>query len=782
MADDSEERDRRTEIRNLVARRIDETHSIRRIASDARLPTNQVDWSGAADNVWFSVFEVAENHNKFGALLDKIQRVCPDDQELKKFLGTTRETSECPFPGLASFSESNKKFFFGREKDRDDALKKLTPGLRWLRVEGASGVGKSSFVHAALVSEICAQRLPDRTRPWRVATLRPGHDALASLAEALFRVRYPTAEARSKNAADSGPVRALDSKDVGLARYLQRLLEPGGERIVLVIDQFEEVFQQKADDSQKRFVEQISKALACVDLPLLLVTTMRSDRLDAVDAFPELREHFNAAATYHLGPLGRDDLRRVIEEPLSGTGSRMADGLVDRILDDAAAEQSLTRTTPNRNGVLPLLAEALRALWERRDGAVLTHAEYQSLGGLTGALRQRADALLDAQKEDREHALSMLLSLVSLREGAPPTRRMRPRKEVLDASGADHPTASRVLHTLEEARLITISAPRDDGDSYVDLVHEALLDQWPVFADRISRHKLELLMRDRIQSAAENWSKTRSDDRLARGEELAEYKMVPRHHLSENAREFLRRAEEREVRSRRQKRAALATVSSIILAFAAFATVQWRSKANAIAKTTETHEQFLGYARTVANADPANAERQRELATELESLARWTSAQGDLSSAIPRFREALRIRHGLVARPSSPASWQWDLGRTHTLFAGALFEAGRRDTAINEQREALRLFTRYANESGAPLGRITHALSQYILATLLCSPKQRRGELTEARSLAEHALATLRELQRTNQLPTAHQPLIADISTFQRNDDCSMFASYGTRP
>ena len=326
----------------------------------------------------------------------------------------------CPFPGLEAFREDEARFFFGRQSETLDALRRLGPGLdgiyrRWLQIEGPSGVGKSSLVRAGLVPAIRRGWIEEgdaQIRRWRVAPpLRPGADPVENLADSL-----------SKGLASEQGQLALGALDRELReggdralRLLLRQHVADGEGLVLVIDQLEELFTltAKAED-RAHFDALLAEALADLDGPLHLITTVRSDFMVRFAELPRLQGLLNdVAGRYLLPPVSEAGLKDLVRTPARLAGLDWSEAsLPGDIVSEAIAEP----------GALPLVGNLLRLLWDERDGHVLSARVYRELGGLGGALAQRADLLLDILDAEvsngRDRARKLLLELVEPGHGS----------------------------------------------------------------------------------------------------------------------------------------------------------------------------------------------------------------------------------------------------------------------------------------------------------------------------------------------------------------------------
>lgn len=468
--------------------------------------------------------------------------------------------SDCPFPGLEFFDEDRAPYFFGREEELVQAVELLgsaAPRRRWLQIEGASGAGKSSFARAGIVPAVRAGRLRDGPPQWHIASFYPGVDPVWNLARALHATLPGLAEHRS-----SSEVRAALSADATALSGLLADYTPAGHGVLLLVDQLEEALtlEGEALSSVQRFDQLLAHAIEDADGSLHLVTTMRSDCTARFAMLPSIEKLLNThAARYNLSHImGSEGLRRAIERPARIANLTWEPGLPERILGDAL----------DSPGALPLVAHVLSALWSERVDNTLTNAAYERLGRVGGALARSADALVDGLGErGRERARKLLLRLVRLgQDGEKTTRKSAAREAVLRAAGGDH-EAEVVLRRLSgglelgqapgrgraSVRLLTIGS--EEGAERVELLHDALMEQWKTFAGWIREAEHDLALRREVEDASQTWEKAgRRSDSLARGAVLARLQGADRSALTREAQKFLDRAEMERKRSVLQRR------------------------------------------------------------------------------------------------------------------------------------------------------------------------------------------------------------------------------------
>lgn len=396
-----------------------------------------------------------------------------------------------PFRGLEAFLEVDAPYFAGREDTIQDLLTRVQhpDKPRLLAVVGASGSGKSSLVRAGLIPAL-RQAQPF----WQTLTIKPGSNPLDELADRLQeRLGALTERTRERLREQPG---ALDD-------IAAELLAGRDEaRLVLVIDQFEELFTLTSTADCQIFLSLILHALNKPNGKVQLIFTLRSDFFDRLSAVPELakivRENLDIAT--EMTP---NQLRRSIESPAHKVGVNYEAGLVEQILEDVRAQP----------GSLPLLQFALKELFERKLGRRMTQEAYKALGGVKGALATRAEAIYGSLAvSEREALRRILLRLVEVSDESVTRRRVALTD--LGFTNIPETVVQGVLDQLTnpEARLLVVSAPLDDDNEandnqiFYEVSHEALLTHWKRLADWIAENRDDLRRSSEILELARQWN------------------------------------------------------------------------------------------------------------------------------------------------------------------------------------------------------------------------------------------------------------------------------------
>ena len=508
--------------------------------------------------------------------------------------------ADCPYKGLASFEEDDARLFFGRERLVGEIAAR-TVGAGLLGVVGASGSGKSSVIAAGLIPSLQAGLLPGSER-WRPLVIRPGEHPLDEL--------------------DS----ALDGSVAGEGR------------LVLVVDQFEEVFTACHDEDERaRFIERLVSLAADGDRTVV-VLGIRGDFYGHCGAYPDLARLL-AANHVLVGSMTAEELRRAVELPARRVGVRVESELVNSLVGEVG----------DQPGGLPLLSTALVELWTARAGGWLRLDEHERLGGVRGAVARLAESAYEhLDDEQRAAARRLFLRLMATGEEGTVTRRRVPASE-LDLE-RDH-VMDRVVNRLTEDRLLTA------GEGTVEIAHEALTREWPRLQSWLREDAQGRELREQLMQSAKRWGTAERDPaELYRGARLSatlDWSVGRDHELNELEREFLaagRTENERELtRQRRQNRrlkTLLAGVAVLLLAAVAAGAVALVSRNDAQESATAATAQRLG-AQALVEKD---LDRSLLLAREGIALDDSQETRGNLLAALVRSPAANGVLRPLPGR------------------------------------------------------------------------------------------------------------------------------------
>ncbi len=556
------------------------------------------------------------------------------------------DTADSPYAGLAAYGETDSGRFFGREGLVRAVLDRLG-GRRLLAVFGVSGAGKSSLLRAGV--------LPRWGGP--AVLLTPGADPLWETASHLVQLTGRNHEELLRLLADDP--RALSGI---VAEALDDL--PGEAELLLVVDQFEEVFTLCGDAARRAaFIE----ALLCAtegDSRCRVVLGVRADFYHHCVGDPRLAEAF-ADGHVTVGPMTGDELSQAITRPAVGVGGTVEGALLARIVSDATGQ----------SGMLPLVSHALLETWRRRRGNALTLAGYEAAGGIRGAVAQTAERAYTGLDADRQRqARQLLLRLTTLGEGVEDSKRRVRRDELGDDLDV-------VLDTLVGARLLTV-----DRDT-VEIAHEALLRNWPRLRGWLAEDRDDLRVHHQLTEATAAWEAVgRDPGALYRGVRLAvaaEWAQRRPEGLTGRERAFLdtsssteRRDHALHTRRNRQLRVLTAALSVLLLVAVAITVVVVRQGQEVLLQGRIAESQRLAAeAEALVGRDVPTALRKSLEAygshptVEARSAVLSLASRHDYDAVLPApfdvsAEQAFTPDSRLLAAPGKPGHVElWDVGR-----------------------------------------------------------------------------------------------------------------------
>ena len=420
----------------------------------------------------------------------------------------------CPYKGLSYFdcNDEDYKYFYGREALIQTLIEKVTRD-NFLAIVGASGSGKSSVLRAGLL-----QRLKDKGK-YEIRILVPGEHPLQSLAlafvdESAERLDRAEQQAKAKKLIKTGAE--------GLCALAETSEAP---KVVLLVDQFEESFTLCQDIAERQtFFEILLGALEAISTRLCLILAMRSDFVGK--CFEENHGGLAEKVKDHLQPILpmiKEELVQAITEPARQAGISIETGLTEDLLEDL--EQS--------SGKLPLLQYTLTELWHRQQDNQLRLSIYHQLGGVTGTLKQQADQVFASFTPEQQRTVEhIFLNLTQIGEGAEYTRR-RVTQANLVSSQYPKTQVVEVIQRLADANLV-VTDGQDERlqkayGATVDVVHEALIRNWPRLRKWLDDNHALLRQKEKIELAAEEWIFLgRKKGYLLQGEQLSDAKKFER--------------------------------------------------------------------------------------------------------------------------------------------------------------------------------------------------------------------------------------------------------------
>lgn len=504
------------------------------------------------------------------------------------------DSTRNPYKGLRAFRDFDADDFFGRDALIDDLLMALTRH-NVVAVVGPSGSGKSSVVRAGLIPELRAQAA-NGSHQWLMTDMFPGSHPFEELEAALLKVAVDRPSNLLSELADEG----------GLLRITKRILPSEDTTLLLVIDQFEEMFSTVTSEATRRmFIDNIVAVAGDERSRVKVVLTLRADFLDRPLTYHPFSEVVGRGLVT-VGPPGRDGLAQAISAPARAVGVDVEPGLIGRIVSDLE----------NQPGALPMLQFALTELFANREGPFLTIAKYEAMGGVRRALGSRAEELYAEMSESvREGVRQIFLRMVTVTEENRATRRRVTQAELRSLS-IDQSAIDQVLDRFGSLRLIAFDRDPITRSPTAELAHEAILDEWKRLREWVEEYRESLVVARQISGLTQEWVMSGHDPSfLLRGSRLRQAEdwlaSTDLAHTDEEkvfiqASLDLEEAEDRAARHRRRRTiVALAGGLALVSLLAIVAIVQ---------RDVAEHEALRARVRELAVASGSHIEQNPELA------------------------------------------------------------------------------------------------------------------------------------------------------------------------
>jgi WD40 repeat protein/uncharacterized caspase-like protein len=484
---------------------------------------------------------------------------------------TAFDLGVCPYLGLKAFSEDDAPFFFGREALTLTLMNQVSQ-QSFLAVIGASGSGKSSVVQAGLMAQLRqGKQIPD-SEHWWIRCLRPGARPLESLVQRLVESGTEKERQYQKLQLEGMLYQGVE----GFVHWLRSRPEP---MIVLVVDQFEELFTLAPADERRLFLDLVLGGMEHAGDRFKLIITLRTDFIAPCLEYPALAQALQQSSLMVSPSLDDENYRQAIVRPAEKVGLKVESELVEVLLQELG-----------QSGDLPLLEFVLEQIWEHRQPGVLTLQVYQQqMGGLKGALEQKAQSVYDSlDAESQACARWIFLSLTQLGEGTEDTRR-RVMKSELVVKKYPQALIERTLQSLTAGKLIMISLEDAIADQdilqllkqevTIEVVHEILIRHWSTLRWWLEENRGRVRSQRQIEQAAAQWQHSnQQSDFLLRGVRLdaaEEIYVKYTDELSQDVQLFIEaglqaRIQEKEQAQQRLKRAkvAIAIISTLGIAAA----------------------------------------------------------------------------------------------------------------------------------------------------------------------------------------------------------------------
>jgi len=480
----------------------------------------------------------------------------------KPSVALSRKLKGRPYRGLSEFREIHAQDFFGRGSDVNDLIQKLREGadkdFRMLTLLGASGSGKSSLVLAGVVPAIRSGQL-NSSYNWQVIILKPGarpcHNLSVKLVSLIGGKTESVAELEGQ----------LIAKACTLSDTVDLIASKSNDesRLLIVIDQFEEIFAPSVDNKDRSaFLQNVLYSAKIGDGLTYVIITMRADFLGLALKSAALANDLKASIVLNT-PIGPEGLRDAICRP----------ALRYRIKMDQAVVDTLVNRVVDEPGNLPLLQFALDSLWLARRENLIDWHTYLEIGELEGAIAKHAEHVCQkAAKEQKLNTVRTIFRLLINPEGIVDTRQRVSREDVVEIS-AD---ASDVLNTLITERLVTAY------EEEVEIAHEALIRSWKTLQEWVNDDRQFLMWKSRLRRPYADWKQQNHTSNLLSGPKLLEAKYwfsQRREALTQGERNYVQKSISLEKEKTRKKQFVWGTVALVLASFGIY--FVWHARTSA---------------------------------------------------------------------------------------------------------------------------------------------------------------------------------------------------------
>jgi len=557
-----------------------------------------------------------------------------------------------PFPGLRPFAPDESDLFFGREKESEEILKKLLKN-RFVTVIGASGSGKSSLIHCGVLPEIRNME-KDESSKWKIITFRPGNDPLGNLGNS---IKEEISGSDLEKTEVETILLDMHLYPDGITSTLKKYLITGNEKVLLVVDQFEELFRYSAtstggdnEGQTAEFAEKTVSAISQPEVSIYTIITMRSDYIGECAHYQGLTQLINNS-NYLVPHMDRENYRQAIEGPVKYAGASIEEKLVETLLTDIG----------DRTDQLPILQHALMRTWTHwqeldEPERPISYTDYDSVGTMTDAMSRHANEAFEELGTKGKEICEKMFKTIT--EKGADNKGIRHPSSVTTIKSIIQCTSEELFEVVEKFRIPSRSfiTPRQavplDKDSIIDLSHESLMRLWDRLREWVDYEASSVQMYLRLSDASAMFQKGKTslwrppDLQLAinwRDQQKPTLEWAQRYDPAfERAMVYLRTSEkeyldEEESKIRLQKRQMkrakivamiLGTAAIISLGFMLFAFVQKiaADRATLLAEERQKHEEI-----------------QRQLAVENEKLANEQKALADSSANVAKLNEAEAI-------------------------------------------------------------------------------------------------------------------------------------------
>lgn len=643
--------------------------------------------------------DILRNLLRFCGVTDQaeIERWADALSRVRRAPGRRPADAPVPYRGLASFQPGDAGWFYGRKR----LIEAVVGHLRDIRVPGGplvavgpSGSGKSSLLRAGIIPALRSGALGvPGSDAWPILLLTPGPQPIHELARKLASLAGSDAASLTEMLL-ARPQRCRDlaaqAANPGGDRSSTRAAAAGAasqaqsERLVMVVDQFEEVFTNCPDEAERQaFIDALCAAAAAqadadpggvlaatatqiapggsVQAAALVVIGLRADFYPHALRYPELVLPLQDRQVV-VGPMSEAELRSAILEPAHKAKLDVEDGLVELLLRDLApAAGDIDLDAAHPAGTLPLLSHALLTTWERSRRGRLTVADYQASGGIQGAVARTAEEVYEQlDTREKELARRIFLRLVHVADDTADTRRRVARSKLLAGDGDEQ----SVLELFIDQRLITAETDQ------VEIAHEALLSAWPRLREWIDADRADGHVYRQFSTAAESWQRSDREAALLYGggrlEAVTDWAAEPGHceQLDALERQYLRASLEHRTAQEKTARRRTRRLQALVAALTALSVVVGLVS-------------LYAFQQQAAATNQRNLAISRQVAIDANELRRTDSALAmQLSLAAYRVAPTPEARSSLLEAYVTPSATRI-IGAAGVMQAVAITDRGR---------------------------------------------------------------------------------------------------------
>ncbi|MGH8727595.1 MAG: tetratricopeptide repeat protein [Burkholderiales bacterium] len=422
-----------------------------------------------------------------------------------------------PFPGLRPFESDESHLFFGRDGQSDELIRRLARS-RFLAVVGTSGSGKSSLVRAGLFPSLNGGLMAAAGSAWRIALFRPGNDPIGNLSHALDRAWGQRGDEQNELVRRAIVETTLRRGELGLVEACQQARMGADENLLVVVDQFEEIFRFKRAASSDAayhedadaFIKLLLEASHQKELPIYVILTMRSDFLGDCAIFRGLPEAINDGQ-YLIPRMTRDERREAIEGPVGVGGGKIARRLVQRLLNDLGGD-------PDQ---LPVLQHALMRTWDhwqkhRQSDAPIDLSDYEAIGTMKEALMRHAEEAYNELASDRAKQIAEKLFKCLTEKEADNREIRRPTncQRLSAVAGSELPELAAVIDVFRRPGRSFLMPPIEvalNEETVIDISHESLIRKWDRLHIWLDEEAESRAMLTRLNEAAQRHKAGKGD-------------------------------------------------------------------------------------------------------------------------------------------------------------------------------------------------------------------------------------------------------------------------------